>query len=282
MGDAEGRVSPSAAVPEERAAAREWAVRLFRRSVLKQEKLRRIEALLDDTEGGSCLDIGADNGVVSLLLRRRGGRWQSADLDPHTVEAITELLGERVERLDDGAPLPYPDATFDWVVVIDYLEHVAADAAFAQELGRIVKPGGRVLVNVPRRRRRNGLLWLRDRLGQTDAKHGHLRPGYSVEELTSLLGPRFELLAAQGYSRAFSELLDTGLNAVWDRLGGGGAVNGGSAKGRLVRQSDWERHRRQFRLLSMVYPLLWLVARLDALLFWDSGYKLIVKARRRA
>ena len=41
------------------------------------------------------------------------------------------------------------------------------------------------------------------------------------------------------------------------------------------------KHRKQFLLLSTLYPVLWLVAKLDALLWFQPGYKLIVQARRR-
>ena len=51
-------------------AGEPWALRLFRKSVLKQRKLREIHGLLGPTEGLRCLDLGSDNGVVSLLLRR--------------------------------------------------------------------------------------------------------------------------------------------------------------------------------------------------------------------
>ncbi len=80
----------------------ELALALFRKSVLKQAKYRRISALLDDPVGQRCLDIGADNGVISLLLRRRGGRWASADLDQHTVASIRELVGDDVLLLLSG------------------------------------------------------------------------------------------------------------------------------------------------------------------------------------
>ena len=54
------------------------AITLFRKSVLKQQKWHAISALLGATDGLRCLDIGSDNGVVSYLLRARGGSWASA------------------------------------------------------------------------------------------------------------------------------------------------------------------------------------------------------------
>ena len=172
------------------AAARgEWALPLFRRSVLKQAKLDQITRLLDAPAGRECLDIGADNGVISLLLRRLGGRWSSADLDERAVASIRELVGERVYRLD-GARTPFPDRSFDQVVVVDYLEHVADDAAFVRELARIVRPGGSVIINVPHLKPASRLNRLRHAIGLTDAWHGHLRPGYRLEQLRALLGLR--------------------------------------------------------------------------------------------
>jgi SAM-dependent methyltransferase len=256
----------------------DWAVALFQKSVLKQAKYRRITALLDDPVGLRCLDIGADNGVISLLLRRRGGRWASADLDEHTVASIRELVGDDVHRLD-GAHTPFPDRAFDQVVVVDYLEHIPDDAGFADELARILKPGGRVIVNVPHLKPRSLLNRFRHFIGLTDEWHGHLRPGYSLEGIRELLGPRFVIERSVTYSKAFSELVDTALNGLYVAMQRGTGGSRGSSKGTVVTHADMRKHRKQFLLLSGLYPFLWGVSRLDALLWPQPGYKLIVRAR---
>lgn len=94
------------------------------------------------------LDIGADNGVVSYLLRQRGGNWKSADLDQTTVEAIQDLIQERVFQINDQFT-PFADNQFDCVAIIDFLEHIPNDEEFIKELYRIVKPEGKVIINVP-------------------------------------------------------------------------------------------------------------------------------------
>jgi SAM-dependent methyltransferase len=256
----------------------DWAVARFQKSVRKQAKFRRITALLDDPVGLRCLDIGADNGVISLLLRRRGGRWASADLDEHTVASIRELVGDDVHRLD-GAHTPFPDRAFDQVVVVDYLEHIPDDAGFADELARILKPGGRVIVNVPHLKPRSLLNRFRHFIGLTDEWHGHLRPGYSLEGIRELLGPRFVIERSVTYSKAFSELVDTALNGLYVAMQRGTGGSRGSSKGTVVTQADMRKHRKQFLLLSGLYPFLWGVSRLDALLWLQPGYKLIVRAR---
>jgi SAM-dependent methyltransferase len=256
----------------------DWAIALFDRSVLKQAKFRQIQSLLEEPTGKTNLDIGADNGVISYLLRLRGGEWHSADLDQRAVESIRQLVGDNVYRLD-GARTPFPDQTFDQIVVVDYLEHIPDDHAFGRELERILKPGGRVIINVPHLKPGSRLNRLRHAIGLTDEWHGHVRPGYDLEGLRNLLGPAFVIERAVTYSRTFSELIDTGLNGLYLRMQNTqGAM---SRKGTVVTQGDVRKHRKQFWLLSTLYPLLWTVAKLDALIWFRPGYKLIVLARRQ-
>jgi SAM-dependent methyltransferase len=258
------------------AAETEWALALFRKSVLKQAKLRHILDLLHDPTGKRNLDIGADNGVISYLLRQRGGHWASADLDPRAVASIRQLVTTDVYQLD-GARLPFPDRAFDQVVVVDYLEHIEDDRRFAGELARVLVPGGRAVVNAPHLQPGSPLNRFRHWIGLTDEWHGHLRPGYTVQSLTDTLGPRFRIEGAVTYSRFGSELVDTMLNGVYElmqRRKGGAA----SLKGSVVTQTDVHRYRRQFRVLSLLYPALRLTAAADALLPWQPGHKLILAA----
>lgn len=259
----------------------EWALALFNRSVLKQAKFRQIVARLDDPAGKRGLDIGADNGVISYLLRRRGGEWHSADLDEHTVASIRQLVGSDVHQIDGGAT-PFGDAAFDLVVIVDFLEHIPDDRGFARDLARILKPGGQLVINVPHLRPGSIITRLRHAIGLTDEWHGHLRPGYSVEGLRDVLGPGFVIEEAVTYSRAFSELIDTGLNGLYLKVQRQQGASGASSKGPVITAQDMRKHRKQFLLLSALYPLIWSVARLDALLWFTPGHKLIISARRAA
>lgn len=258
-----------------------WALALFRKSVLKQAKFRQIVARLDDPLGKRSLDIGADNGVISYLLRQRGGDWHSADLDETTVRSIRELVGTDVHQIDGGTT-PFADGAFDQIVIVDFLEHIADDHRFARELARITKPGGQVIINVPHLKPGSLLNRLRHATGLTDEWHGHLRPGYSLEGLRQLLGPAFLVEESATYSGAFSELIDTALNGLYLKLQQRRSPGRPSSKGSVITEGDLRKHRKQFVLLSALYPLLWGVAQLDALLFFTPGYKLIATARRRS
>jgi SAM-dependent methyltransferase len=254
--------------------AAEWARALFRRSVLKQRKLAEVARALGPTAGLRCLDLGSDNGVVSLLLRERGGDWASGDLTPEAVASIRDLVRTDVHLVEAGR-LPFPAAAFDRVAVVDMLEHVPDEAAFVSELARITRAGGLLVVNTPHLKH-TLLRRFRNAIGQTDEKHGHLRPGYTPARVRDLLAGAFDLEAHRTYSRFFSELVDTAVNWALERAG-----KKGSAKGMVVTGADVKRRRRLFRAWSALYPLVWALSRLDALVPWTSGYMLIVTARRR-
>jgi SAM-dependent methyltransferase len=259
-----------------------WALALFRKSVLKQAKLDRILELLEDPAGKSNLDVGGDNGVISYLLRQRGGRWASADLSERTVASIRQLVGSDVYRLD-GPRTPFVDRSFDQIVIVDYLEHIEDDRGFGRELARILRPGGALIVNVPHVQPGSPLVRLRQRIGLTDAWHGHVRPGYTLDSLSDTLGPAFRIDRSVTYSRFGSELVDTALNGTFElvrRRKGSQGDSKEASKGSVVTGEDVGRYRAQFRVLACLYPVLKGVAAADRLLPWQPGHKLIVRATR--
>lgn len=52
-------------------------------------------------------------------------------------------------EMDLNAPLPIADASYDTVILSDVLEHIAQPDRLMKEIGRILRPGGHLLMNVP-------------------------------------------------------------------------------------------------------------------------------------
>lgn len=255
----------------------DWHLRLFRKSLTKQAKFAEVVRLLGPTSGQFCLDLGGDNGVVPYYLRQRGGTWYSADLAEKSVESMRKLLGQRV-YLISGPQLPFDDAFFDAVVILDLLEHHLQDADFIRECHRVLKPGGRLVVNVPYVKRRAVLPPLRRMLGLTDEMHGHVRPGYTEPQLFDLLKDGFNVEKYRTYSRFFVELLDTLIRFVVQRRS---RSEDPGAKGVMINGQDFEKMEKIFRFYSMLYPLFWIAAQLDYGLFFTRGYYLIARASWR-
>ena len=65
----------------------------------------------------------------------------------------SEELGampENVEFVEAKVPpLPFADASFDYVVSFQVIEHIAKDKEFVREVHRVLKPGGKFIVSTP-------------------------------------------------------------------------------------------------------------------------------------
>lgn len=253
----------------------DWPLQLYRGSPLKRQKWSTLSEFIGSTAGLVCLDIGSDNGIISYFLRRRGGRWKSADLDRRAVETIRRLVHDHVYQVD-GLTTPFGSSEFDQVLIVDFLEHIETDREFVHELFRILKPGGVLVVNVPHWQ--SGVVrQVREALNQGDAAHGHVRPGYSLESLEELLSESFSIEDHRYYSGLFGHIFDTLLAFAFSLVRS--AVPGTAKKGNIVTDQDLNDHRALFLLYRLVSPIASFITWLDSLPFVPSNHMLVVRAR---
>jgi hypothetical protein len=125
--------------------------------------------------------------------------------------------------------------------------------------------------------KKGALRSLRIALGQTDEKHGHLRPGYTIDSIKQAMDSFFTCEESRTYSKFFSELIDTLIVFTVSLLQKGKQEQ--SKKGLFVTGKDIKAYQKMFRVYSLIYPFVWLFSKLDMLLFFTSGYMLIIKAR---
>lgn len=95
------------------------------------------------------LDAGCGTGGMLARLAPFGVAV-GVDLAPHAVRIARDRRDCIVTRGSLTA-LPFPDATFDAAVSLDVISDagVAVEAAALDELHRALKPGGRLLLNLP-------------------------------------------------------------------------------------------------------------------------------------
>ena len=95
--------------------------------------------------GASVLDVGCGPGHLTRRLTASGFDVTGIDLDPAMIERATARGGGHYLAAD-AASLPFEDGAFDLAVSTLSMHHWADANAGIAEVGRVVRPGGRVLV----------------------------------------------------------------------------------------------------------------------------------------
>jgi SAM-dependent methyltransferase len=135
--------------------------------------------------GDRVLDLGCGGGRHAYECYRRGAHVVALDLNATDLSAVSGMFramraaGEVPEKATAMAVrgnayhLPFPDGAFDVVIASEILEHIPDDRDAIAEAVRVLRPGGRLAVTVPR--------WWPERVcwALSDAYHevegGHVR-----------------------------------------------------------------------------------------------------------
>jgi SAM-dependent methyltransferase len=116
--------------------------------------LREVFAAADPS-GLRVLEVGAGTGRDSVALAAAGAEVVTLDYAPRSLGLIRDAAdsaGVQVHMVGgDGLRLPFPDGTFDLVFHQGLLEHFRDPLPLLRENVRVLKEGGRLLVDVPQR-----------------------------------------------------------------------------------------------------------------------------------
>jgi glycosyltransferase involved in cell wall biosynthesis len=182
-------------------ARRQHAKQLVRRTigepyVGKRLKMRSLARYLDShsLRPNRILDAGSEDATFVYWLADRypGATVTAIDIDEAAIASCLAARPSRyAERVDfvAGTFASLPERVFDLVMAFDVLEHIEDDRQAAAQLAATLRPGGTLLVHVPRDRWRtwDGTL---HHVADEDAWRinlGHVRQGYSPERLRGLL-----------------------------------------------------------------------------------------------
>lgn len=102
------------------------------RKVGKHVIRREIFRLAD---GRRTLDIGCGAG----LYRQAFPNYFGVDV----------IAGPGVDRVADAHDLPFPDQSFEQIVTSEVIEHLHTPTKAVQEMARVLKPGGRLILTAP-------------------------------------------------------------------------------------------------------------------------------------
>ena len=106
--------------------------------------LRVLEDYVGELAGRSMLDIGCNDGEITRYLATRFREGTGVDSDPEIIELAEERHADSGISflVNDGVSLPFTDDRFDVVVANHILNYCPEPAHMAEEIYRVLKPGG--------------------------------------------------------------------------------------------------------------------------------------------
>lgn len=104
--------------------------------------------LLDVFPGARILDAGGGTGRLAQVLARDGARLTVADFS-HGMLRVAARKGGLAPTRAAVERLPFPDGNFDRVLMVDALHHVYDQGQSAHEMFRVLRPGGRLVIEEP-------------------------------------------------------------------------------------------------------------------------------------
>jgi 2-polyprenyl-3-methyl-5-hydroxy-6-metoxy-1,4-benzoquinol methylase len=281
-----------------------WQLAMFRKGLKKRLRLQALKKLLLPLlpeERCLLLTCGDNNGAMNYFLRELGGLWSWADLEDTSIAEMSALLSEPVVHAAEEH-LPFDDARFDRIVVIDVHEHVEDPRIVTGELVRILKPGAQLIITTPNGDERKLAVRIKSLVGMSKEAYGHTRVGVTAEEIQQLMaGGGIKPIRTMWFSGFFTEMLELTINFMYVKVlrkdAGSGAPEHAETKSEQV-HADSQGHedhpeiapataeqlrkvKTSYRIYSAIFPAYWLISQLDRLLFFKQGYCVVVEGRRQ-
>lgn len=113
--------------------------------LIRRPQSDRIKDLLNLPPNGFLLDLAGGTGRVSFHFAGPNTNILVCDINRSMLKQVKHKKG-LLPLQADSAQLPFPSDTFDGILLVDALHHFLKPQNAVSEMLRVLKPGGRLLI----------------------------------------------------------------------------------------------------------------------------------------
>jgi SAM-dependent methyltransferase len=221
---------------------------------------------------------------MNYQFRAAGGTWTWGQVYPDGIPEMSAFLGDPVSQVQIDH-FPFESGSFDVVITIDLHEHFRDIRPLNQEIARVLRPGGLAVITTPNGNTMLPVAALKRLIGMGPEHYGHVVQGYRVTELQDMLRA-VDLRPKDwgGYSRFFTELAELVINFTYVKVLSKRKKHPEVVQGSIAptSRSELEAVRREYRVYSFIYPVMYVLSLFDRLIPGRSGYAVAVSATKSA
>jgi len=155
--------------------------RILRRLIPKSQQTAKV------------LDIGCGTGIILKLLKSFGASY-GMESSSDAVLFLRKRNLNNIVQSDAGRSVPFKTNTFSVITCLDVLEHLDNDLPLIEEMFRVCKPGGYVLVTIPAFE----FLW-----SHHDTALHHKRRYTKPQLMAMIRGPEWKVCKCSYYNTLF-------------------------------------------------------------------------------
>jgi ubiquinone/menaquinone biosynthesis C-methylase UbiE len=162
----------------------------------------------------SLLEIGCGSGRIITSIRDRDKEIRLTGVDTSNEQIKAAQNVNRGQKLNfvlgDGQSLPFPDKSFDYVVIMDFLEHIHHPAEAIREAWRVLKPHGYIYGFIPAEAQPYSIYRISQKIFRRHFKEatcGHIQK-FTINQLEQMVGQLFRIVDVKFSYHLFGSIMD--------------------------------------------------------------------------
>ena len=250
---------------------------IMKHSIQKKIKMGIIKDYIEPKKHDVILDIGSGGGIFDNELSKFVDKVIAFDLSYNNIVESKKIAARKniYHLTADATNLPFKNNSFTKIIAADILEHIPEDKIAIKEVDRVLKKNGILVITTPCTNPTLSVDWLRRKSGlYMEHAFGHVRPGYSKEDIKKLLkGTNLKIEKESYYLIFFGELLRVLTNYVRKLRHKGKEWTDGSDFIGMEKS-------KLFKLYKLFNPVFYGFISLDNLLIGFKGHQIALKVRK--